>query len=93
MNKIILQRALDSWGIDSQVKMAIEEMSELIKALLKYDREPTHERLSDIGEEIADVEIMLAQMRIIFDGGQIDKIIERKTDRLAERILEHERAK
>jgi NTP pyrophosphatase (non-canonical NTP hydrolase) len=86
MNKIILRRALDTYGLDSQMKMAIEEMSELIKALLKYDRSPGPKTLNDIVEEIADVEIMIAQMRIVFDNGQVEKMIEVKIDRLADRL-------
>lgn len=57
--------------------MAIEEMSELTKALLKYRRairngENTEAREDDIAEEMADVWIMLKQLEIIFDN--TDKI-------------------
>jgi len=40
-----------------------------------------------IQEEIADVEIMMAQMRLIFDhDGRVDDFIKKKTRRLKERI-------
>ena len=38
MNKEILQKAIDTYGDDSQMDMCIEEMSELTKALLKFRR-------------------------------------------------------
>ena len=52
--------------------MAVEEMSELQKALLKYLRFKDHEQgdeaeiLAAISEERADVEIMLNQLHVIF---------------------------
>lgn len=40
-------------------------------------------------EEIADVEIMLCQMVMLFDcAGQVDKFLRYKLERLAERIKE-----
>ena len=65
-------RAIRTYGEQPQVDVAIEEMSELTKAILKYRRAENKnkneaEYLEDnIIEEIADVQIMLDQMRIIF---------------------------
>ena len=76
--KIYIQ-ALNKWGKHSQVDMAIEEMSELTKALLKERRHG-----SDIGithkicEEIADVEIMIEQLRMMYFSKNIDKYKEEK---------------
>lgn len=74
--------------------MCIEECSELIKALLKYRRLPLEDRLNtrgmkilkNIQEEIADVQIMLWQMEMLYGYGCVDGEIEEKIDRLKERI-------
>ncbi len=47
--------------------MAMEEMSELIQALSKSIR--GKENVDNIAEEIADVEIMLMQLKFIFKCG------------------------
>ena len=64
--------AVKSFGKDSQMKMAIEEMSELIKELCKNFRGAGN--TDAIAEEIADVEIMLEQLIYIFDC--TDKVVE-----------------
>ena len=65
----ILQKAINTYGEQPQVDVAIEEMSELTKALLKYRRNEdmsVDRRLNNILEEIADVQIMLEQLRMIY---------------------------
>lgn len=82
--------AINTYGIRSQQDMCIEEMSELTKAILKYRRaenknENEAEYLEDdIIEEIADVQIMLDQMRIIF--GDTSSQEEYKLNRLWARM-------
>lgn len=78
----ILQKAISTFGKRSQVDMAIEEMSELTKALLKERR---GDRTQDnVIEEIADVYIMLAQLTMMFDkNNEVQAQIEYKIKRLA----------
>ena len=59
----IYQQAIAKFGKDAQLKMAIEEMAELTQAICKSFRESNNHE--NIVEEIADVEIMLAQLKII----------------------------
>lgn len=62
--------------------MAIEEMSELTKALLKERRNEAVHRdalIDNILEEIADVTIMLNQLHAIF---ATDKVAEKKYNKL-----------
>ena len=60
-----MERALDQWGLSAQVGQTIEECAELIVALTKHiNRTPKPESIENILDEIADVEMMLAQMRI-----------------------------
>lgn len=58
-----LRKAIETYGISAQVDVAIEEMAELTQALI-HDRRG---RLSNIPEEIADVEIMLQQLKMYFN--------------------------
>jgi len=61
----IYRAALALWGADAQTLMAFEEMSELQKELYKSAR--GKDNTEQIAEEIADVEIMLGQMKILHD--------------------------
>ena len=78
------------YGKSSQVDMAIEEMSELTKALLKERRVDTdnEKKAADhIAEEMADVLIMLEQLMIIFDNSEeIQKQIYYKLERQGKRL-------
>lgn len=56
------EQAIEMYGKNNQVDVAIEEMAELTQALIHNRRG----RPSNIPEEIADVEIMLEQLKIIF---------------------------
>lgn len=68
VNTDLCKEALTAWGETSQTDMAIEEMSELIKAILKYRRDRTSYRYEDICEEYADVMFTLKQLEIIMIG-------------------------
>lgn len=63
--KQVFNRTVAFFGDESQKIMAIEEMSELIKELTKELRQRGD--VEHIAEEIADVEIMLSQLKIIYD--------------------------
>ena len=88
----ILQEAIATYGTAAQVDMAIEEMSELTKALCKERRTQlvlgTHaEAHANVIEEIADVAIMLKQLIMIFDkDNEIQKEVDYKIDRLEQRL-------
>ena len=73
-------------GYKMQTMVAIEEMSELTKELVKFMRGEAN--TDAIAEEIADVEIMLHQLKIIY--GIKDEDIEKykiiKLNRLKERM-------
>jgi vacuolar-type H+-ATPase subunit D/Vma8 len=59
-----LTKIIDVYGSDHQQDKAIEECSELIQAICKYKE--CLDYLENIIDEIADVEIMLNQLKIIF---------------------------
>ena len=84
----VLQRALDTYGSAKQIAMVFEEMSELQKELCKYLRGKYSP--ANIAEEIADVEIMLEQMKMLFcctDDVRNER--RRKVERLKERLDKH----
>lgn len=58
----VLKRALDTWGEEAQMLMVVEEMSELMKEVLKNINRKKN-NLDQIIEETADVEIMLEQLK------------------------------
>lgn len=61
----ILEQAIDTYGQESQMKMVLEEMSELQKEICKRWRGAINTH--NIAEEIADVEIMLEQLKMMLD--------------------------
>ena len=85
MNNDLYQRVIDKWGTKAQLTVATEELSELIKEICKIKRGMGN--LSNLAEEIADVEIMCEQLRYIFD---IDSVVDAWKDskliRLANRL-------
>ena len=83
--KETLKKALQVYGDVSQINMVFEEMSELQKELCKYLR--GRDNQSEIAEEIADVEIMLAQMKLLFGFSDlVDSYRKKKIERLRRRI-------
>lgn len=67
----LAERAMIHWGNDSQIKMMCEESAELIKALLKLQRKVNGSRIEEAVEEMVDVEIMLGQMKVLFNNNRI----------------------
>ena len=59
------RQAVNHFGADSRILLAIEEMAELQKELCKHSR--GRDNYYNIAEEIADVQIMLEQLMILFD--------------------------
>ncbi len=77
----IYKRAIEKFGVGAQIGMVFEEMSELQKELCKYMR--GKKNIQEIAEEMADVEIMLGQMKVLFGVDQaVDEEKERKLERL-----------
>lgn len=80
-----LINAIQTYGTNSQIDKAIEEMSELTKALLKHRQ--NNGSVSDIIEEVADVQIMILQLLLIFEAtSAMDVFIDYKINRLENRL-------
>lgn len=87
----LYQQCIDKWGADDQIMMMLEEMAELANVLCKSHRGRV--TVDEITTEIADVTIMAEQLRLIFGKDNVDKEIERKLDRLANRLQKHDERK
>lgn len=85
----ICRNAINRFGIDSQLNVAVEEMSELIKELCKYKRYSNNK--DAILEELADCCIMFRQIGFIFEFSEHDikEAIEAKAKRLEGRMKEN----
>lgn len=78
----------DHYGEENQKKQLVQELAELIVAITKND-------LENIIEEMADVEVMLDQFKIIHPkiNGEIDKTMLLKVTRQLNRIKKEKETK
>ena len=86
----ILQRAIDTWGVDAQCEMMLQESIELAMALQKMKRlRGNHQqKFANLIDELADNKIMLRQMEKIFPIELINDRVDFKMNRLKERLDE-----
>lgn len=82
----ILQKALDTFGIDKQLDIAIEEMAELTKAIIKHRRYASRETYENLCEETADVAIMIEQIFLTTKRDDVAKDATAKIARLKHRL-------
>lgn len=76
-DKVILRKAIDFYGSSMQELKAIEKLGELIRAIARArtcDDEERDTALENLAEEMADVEIMMEQLKIIHDNRDKIKI-------------------
>ena len=90
MNRQLLNRIINTYGIDKQMMQCIEEMAELTQAINKYFRAEKLDTAADaykqVIEEIADVQIMIEQMRMMFNEDEVDEVIFNKLERMEGRL-------
>lgn len=87
----IMQQAIETYGVQAQCDVAIEEMAELTKAIVKIrrvadDYEKTQAALDNLLEEIADVDIMVEQMKIVWGQKDVEEYRRKKLARLDRRL-------
>lgn len=91
--KETMQLAIDSYGRVNQVIKTVEELSELSQALCKIltskFTDDNSEIFENIFEEMADVEIMLEQCKMIFykSEDKINDYKKKKIKRLERRLM------
>jgi NTP pyrophosphatase (non-canonical NTP hydrolase) len=89
----ILEKAINTYGVKNQEDVAIEEMAELTKAIIKNRRYNSDATKENIAEEIADVIVMLAQLLFVYGvtkHSDVSDYIDGKIQRLANRLNEGE---
>lgn len=84
----LYERTIKTWGEKSQFEMAQEEATELALAVRKFIRKGNDKTFQDLAGEIADVEIMIEQMKLMEKSLPmvIDEIKFQKLERLEKRI-------
>ena len=82
----LYRRAIETWGEAAQLDKATEEACELGAELARFQNGLTDE--AHLADEIADVEIMLEQLRMLLGEGYVDAAREEKLERLDERLEE-----
>ena len=87
--KEIYRKCIERWGEELQVGMLSEEIGELLIAVNKYRRKTTEDNKRNVCEELADVQIMMEQIEILFDldSSQIHNWYEKKLDKLEEMLM------
>lgn len=81
---IVLNRAIEVYGVGNQIDQAEQELIELLDAL-KHRRRP--DRITNVYEELADVGIMLDQLKLIFHCDEmVSNIRAQKLARLEQRM-------
>jgi len=82
----LYELAIDKWGVQPQVDMCIEEMAELTQILLRTRRQNRKVTFSELAKEIADVEIMLEQMKMAFYCGDL---VKKEKDKQLKKLREY----
>lgn len=81
--KRIYEKALETFGRDSQMHMCSEEMSELNKVLMKIFRNGFKSQRENLIDELADVKVVVPQIEYIFGiSAEVEKRRQEKLDRL-----------
>lgn len=79
---------INHFGVNRQSRQAMEECGELIQAVNKMLRYPDDEiKRLELIEEIADVLIMITQLKIMFsiEKSELGRMIDYKRNRLVQR--------
>lgn len=81
----VIEKAIEHYGARRQIIKAMEEMAELMQLLAKHLDTPNKSALEHITEEIADVEIMINQLKTIYKVSTYD-MQKTKLERLRKRL-------
>lgn len=89
----VYKKAIGKWGDKAQLEMAQEEATELALAVRKFVRNPSSETLEHIAEEVADVEIMIEQLKFMYPSlvESVKEQKEFKLNRLKSRVSPEEK--
>ena len=80
----LLRLAIEKWGKEAQIRMAVEECGELLSALMKLYRSRVTEE--DVIDEVADNILMNEQLAMIYGKDKVLARIKFKMDRVKTRL-------
>lgn len=84
--RAVYEAAIEHYGTYSQFMVAVEEMAKLTKVLAKSFR-PEGFTLEKLVDEVADVTVMMEQLRLIFSvNDAVQERIDYKVKRLQHRV-------
>lgn len=88
---ILMQRAVEVWGVRSQLDQAQEEMAECIVAINHLRRGRIE--IEELAEEMADALLCFDQLEVMWEqlGPLIKEAYIRKRDRLESRVIRAEK--
>ncbi|MGO5112241.1 hypothetical protein ACTQ3M_05085 [Oscillospiraceae bacterium LCP25S3_E10] len=79
-------KILQHYGVSSQLRKLAEECGEAVQAALKYDYKANEVTKQALITEIADLEIMVQQIKFVVGYEKVNKEIDFKLNRQLERI-------
>lgn len=81
-----LEAAVNTWGVSTQLDMAVEECAEFVVAVQHHDRDRAD--ADDVLDEVADLRIMVEQLSVVFGEDAVRRRTQQKMDRLRERLAD-----
>ena len=85
IDKIILLKAIEKWGVEAQLGMVQEECAELIVAINKLFRGSDGSK-DQVIKELGDCMIMCYQVVEMFGEDEVQKSIDKKLEIIKSRI-------
>lgn len=85
-HKLMCSKILQHYGVSPQLRKLAEECGEAVQAALKYDYRANEITKQALITEIADLEIMVQQIKFVVGYEKVDKEIDFKLNRQLERI-------
>ena len=85
----ISQKAIDTWGEESQIDVSIGELAELIDVIIKERR--GQKKIVDVMHEIADVQVCLDQLKLIYGIEEYNTIYKHTVMGLEMKLLNPEK--
>ena len=85
-HKLMCSKILKHYGVSPQLRKLAEECGEAVQAALKYDYKADEITKQALITEIADLEIMVQQIKFVVGYEKVNKEIDFKLNRQLERI-------
>lgn len=84
----LFEDCLTYWGEEKQLRMVQEECAELILAVSHYLRGRPDAK-ENLLEELGDVWLMVSQMIHHYGEGDVEKVVDFKSNRTAEKLIRY----